>query len=194
MSDLFHVDVPDRFIDSVFDCFERVDRHIYQLLTKRPERMRRYIRRRYGTASAPAHLWLGVSVESDAFAWRVDMLRSIMVPVRFLSIEPMLGSVGHVRLDGIAWVIVGGESGARRRPLDPAWVRDVRDRCVAAAIPFFFKQWHKAGTGRVLDGRTWDEMPRADPASAGPRPPAISACDTAHVAGGVGIRGRAFKR
>jgi protein gp37 len=159
MSDLFHVNVPDCYIDQVFDCVERVDRHIYQLLTKRPERMRRYMRRRYGAAAAPAHLWLGVSVENNDFAWRVDMLRSISVSVRFLSIEPMLGPVDQVNFDDIAWVIVGGESGARRRAIDPAWVRDVRDRCAGGEIPFFFKQWHKAGTGRVLDGRTWGQMP-----------------------------------
>ncbi len=159
MSDLFHVDVPDSFIDSVFAEMESVDRHIYQLLTKRPERMRRYIRQRYGVRSVPSHIWLGVSVESNAYAWRVDMLREIRVEVRFLSVEPMLGPVDGVNLDGIAWVIAGGESGRSYRPLQIDWVRDLRDRCLTRGVNFFFKQWHKGNTGRLLDGRTWDEMP-----------------------------------
>jgi len=171
MSDLFHAAVPDEYIDEVFACIEHVDHHVYQLLTKRPERMRRYMRRRYGSASAPAHLWLGVSVENNDYAWRVDMLREINVPVRFLSIEPLLGPVDRVGLTGIGWVIVGGESGPRRRSVDVDWIRDLRDRCVTAGIPFFFKQWHKAGTGRLLDGRTWDELPAiGQPRGTAPRP------------------------
>jgi protein gp37 len=159
MSDLFHVDVPDTYIDQVFERMERVDRHVYQLLTKRPERMQRYARRRYGTASTPSHIWFGTSIESGSYAWRGDMLRKVNAPLRFLSVEPMIGPIDDVDLKGIGWVIVGGESGPGRRPLSIEWVRDVRDRCVWAGIPFFFKQWHKAGTGRELDGRTWDEMP-----------------------------------
>jgi protein gp37 len=159
MSDLFHRDVPDEYIDNVFDVMERVERHIYQILTKRPERMRRYLTKRYREGPAPANIWMGVSVESNAFAWRVDMLREAPAAVRFLSMEPLIGPVDTVQLDGIDWVIVGGESGPGRRAMEPAWVRDVRDRCRVLKIAFFFKQWHKAGTGRELDGRTWDEMP-----------------------------------
>ncbi len=159
MSDLFHRDVPDAYLDKVFGRMEDVDRHTYQVLTKRPERMRRYVRRRYAGASVPAHIWLGTSVEANDVAWRVDMLREIDVPVRFLSIEPMIGPVDRVSFDGVGWVIVGGESGTRRRAMDPEWVRDVRDRCVAGGVKFFFKQWHKKRSGRLLEGRTWDEMP-----------------------------------
>lgn len=159
MSDLFHVDVPDEYIDQVFIQMETVDRHVYQLLTKRPERLRRYVRRRYATKRAPRNIWFGVSVESGKYAWRADMLRGVNADTRFLSIEPMIGSVDEVSFEGIGWVIVGGESGPGKRPIDPDWVRAVRDRCVAAQIPFFFKQWHKAGTGRMLDERTWDESP-----------------------------------
>ena len=159
MSDLFHVDVPDSYIDEVFRRMETVDRHIYQLLTKRPERMRRYVNRRYKKALVPDNVWFGVSVESNKYAWRAQMLREITARVRFLSIEPMIGAVDKVSFEGVGWVIAGGESGPGRRRLDPAWVRDVRDRCVTAGIPFFFKQWHKANTGRELDGKTWDELP-----------------------------------
>lgn len=160
MSDLFHRDVPDAYIDRVFDVMERVERHVYQLLTKRPERMRRYLRARYRGRTVPEHIWVGVSVESNAYAWRVDMLRDCPASIRFLSMEPCIGPVDAVGLDGIGWVIVGGESGPGKREMDPAWVRNVRDRCVALGVAFFFKQWHKAGTGRQLDGRTWDEMPQ----------------------------------
>jgi protein gp37 len=161
MSDLFHADVSDGYIGEVFDRMEAVDRHVYQLLTKRPERMRRYLRRRFGEAVVPPHIWVGVSVESNDYAWRADMLREVRAQVRFLSIEPMLGPVDQVSLDGIGWVILGGESGPSHRPMEAAWVRALRDRCASADISFFFKQWHKARTGRLLDGRTWDEMPRS---------------------------------
>lgn len=160
MSDLFHAGVPDAYIDQVFERMEHVDRHTFQLLTKRPERMRRYVKRRYGARkTAPANIWFGVSVENNDYAWRANMLREVNAEVRFLSVEPMIGPIDKVDLAGIAWVIVGGESGPGMRPLDPAWVRDVRDRCMRESIAFFFKQWHKANTGRELDGRTWDEMP-----------------------------------
>lgn len=159
MSDLFHRDIPDNYVDDVFSEMETVDRHIYQVLTKRPERMRRYVRSRYGSRTVPGQIWLGVSVESEAYAWRVDMLRDVPASIRFLSIEPMLGPVEAVSLEGISWVIVGGESGPRHRGMDAQWVREVRDRCVGSKIAFFFKQWHKAGSGRALDGRTWDEFP-----------------------------------
>jgi protein gp37 len=159
MSDLFHAAVPDAYIDRVFERMEHIDRHVYQLLTKRPERMRRYIRRRYDGGPVPAQIWLGVSVENNAYAWRADMLRSVNAHVRFLSVEPMIGPIDHVDLNDISWVIVGGESGVRYRPMSIEWVREVRDRCITMNIPFFFKQWHKRDTGRMLDGRTWDAQP-----------------------------------
>ena len=159
MSDLFHADVPDAYIDRVFEQMEAVDRHIYQLLTKRPERMRRYVRKRYGKSVAPEQIWFGTTIESGDYAWRADMLREVNAKTRFLSIEPMIGPVDAVDFSGIGWIIVGGESGPGKRPMDVQWARDVRDRCLASGIPFFFKQWHKAGTGRMLDGRTWDGMP-----------------------------------
>lgn len=159
MSDLFHAGVPDEYIDQVFQRMESVNRHRYQLLTKRPERMRRYFKRRYGSFSAPPQIWAGVTIESGRYAWRAEMLREVHAAVRFLSIEPMIEPVDDVDLAGIGWVICGGESGPRRRPIDPKWVTALRDRCVAAKIPFFFKQWHKAKSGRLLDGRTWDELP-----------------------------------
>ncbi len=159
MSDLFHRDVPDKYIDRVFERMEATDRHVYQLLTKRPERMKRYLGKRYGQGACPPHIWIGTSVESNAYAWRAETLRNIRAEVRFLSVEPMLGPVGGVKLEGIGWVIAGGESGPGFRPLHVQWVRDLRDRCVAGNIAFFFKQWHKGKTGRLLDGCTWDEMP-----------------------------------
>ncbi|HTU69561.1 MAG TPA: phage Gp37/Gp68 family protein [Candidatus Baltobacteraceae bacterium] len=159
MSDLFHRFVPDEYIDQVFDRMELVDHHVYQVLTKRPERLRRYARKRYGKRAIPMHIWLGVSIENNDYAWRADMLREVNAQVRFLSVEPMLGPIDRVALDEMSWVIVGGESGPRYRPMEETWVREVRDRCKKQKIAFFFKQWHKAGTGRLLDGKTWDEMP-----------------------------------
>ncbi|MDB5071593.1 MAG: Phage protein Gp37/Gp68 [Candidatus Eremiobacteraeota bacterium] len=159
MSDLLHRDIPDWYIDKVFDVMEDVNHHIYQLLTKRPERLRRYIAKRYATRAVPDNIWIGTSVEDNSSAWRADMLRSLNSAVRFLSIEPMLGPVDRVSLTNIDWVIVGGESGPVRRAMELAWVRDIRDRCTRSNIPFFFKQWHKAGTGRMLDDETWDQMP-----------------------------------
>jgi protein gp37 len=159
MSDLFHVDVPDEYIDQVFNLMDQVDRHIYQLLTKRPERMRRYLKKRYAGSLIAPHIWIGVSIENNDYAWRADMLRETPAMIKFLSIEPMLGPVDRVLFDGIDWVIVGGESGPRYRVMDADWVRDVRDRCIRDGVSFFFKQWHKQNTGRVLDGSTWDQQP-----------------------------------
>lgn len=170
MSDLFHRDVPDAFIRDVFFEMLATPRHIFQVLTKRPDRMRSFVRRYYselmelGPLGMPGyeHIWLGTSVESNDYAWRADMLRDILAPVRFLSIEPMLGPVDKVSLTGIHWVICGGESGPGARPIDLAWVRELRDRCVTGGWPFFFKQWggvHKKAAGRELDGRTWDQFP-----------------------------------
>ncbi|HEY3482237.1 MAG TPA: phage Gp37/Gp68 family protein [Streptomyces sp.] len=157
MSDLFHARVPLDFLRQVFAVIEATPQHTYQVLTKRPGRARRLA----PLLPWPENLWFGVSVEDDRVAHRVDDLRAIPAAVRFLSCEPLLGPL-DVDLTGIGWVIAGGESGRHARPVDPAWVTRLRDRSVAAGIPFFFKQWGgrtpKAG-GRVLGGRTWDEMP-----------------------------------
>ena len=158
MSDLFHKDVPDEFVRRAFDTMLRADWHTYQVLTKRPQRLARLA----PTLPWPPHVWIGVSVESNEYAWRADFLRQVPAAIRFISAEPLLGPVDQLDLSGIQWVITGGESGAGFRRCDAAWVRDVRDRCVAAGVAYFHKQWGgrtpKAG-GRVLDGRTWDEFP-----------------------------------
>ena len=162
MSDLFHKHVPAQFIDQVFDVMEEADRHVFQVLTKRSSVMRKYLRRRYGARLAPQHIWCGVSVEDQAAAARVRHLRQAPLSTRFLSIEPLLGPIGNLNLTGIAWVIVGGESGPHARPMQPAWVCRIRDRCVRERVPFFFKQWGshtpKAG-GRVLDGIEYNGLP-----------------------------------
>jgi protein gp37 len=156
MSDLFHELVLWEYIDQVFDVMERAERHTFQVLTKRPERMRALAR------PVPANVWLGTSIENDRWVSRADHLRETRPAIRFLSCEPLLGPLPSLDLAGIDWVIVGGESGIGHRPIHPDWVRDLRDRSVAAGVPFFFKQWGgrtpKAG-GRELDGRTWDEYP-----------------------------------
>jgi protein gp37 len=162
MSDLFHKKVPREFVDSVFDTMENADWHVFQLLTKRSSRMRDYVNARYGNRPAPNHIWLGVSVEDGTKLSRARHLRETKCGVRFLSVEPLIGSIGKIDLAGIHWVIVGGESGPRARPMQVNWAREVRDQCVEAKVPFFFKQWGgfrpKAG-GRELDGRKWDEFP-----------------------------------
>ena len=155
MSDLWHKHVPENYVDRVFDVMERAPRHTFQVLTKRSTRMRRYLRRRYGTSAAPAHIWCGVSIEDRAALSRLRHLREAPAAVRFLSLEPLLGSLGGFELEGVSWVIVGGESGPGARPMAVEWVREVRDLCRDAAVPFFFKQWGgsspKSG-GRILDG------------------------------------------
>jgi len=157
MSDLFHADVPLGFITDVFDVMRSTPQHRYQVLTKRSRRLAQFADR----LDWPANLWMGVSVESQRYAFRADHLREVPAAVRFLSIEPLLGPV-DLDLDGIDWVIVGGESGRHARPMNPVWVRHLRDTCVGAGTPFFFKQWGgrspKSG-GRELDGRTWDQYP-----------------------------------
>jgi len=169
MSDLFHKNVPLEFVDRVFKTMETANHHTFQLLTKRSSRFRDYINRRYQTTSAPRHIWLGVSVEDAQRKSRINHLRSAAATVRFLSIEPLIGPVGTLDLDGIHWVIVGGESGPRSRPISQEWVRDIRDQCVEANVAFFFKQWGgyrpKSG-GRELDGREWNEFPISDHAIA----------------------------
>ena len=185
MSDLFHARVPDAFIASVFAVMAVTPQHTYQVLTKRPRRMRALLASDafcsqvgaavgalgLGTAADRAPLpwpapnvWLGTSIENDDYTWRADCLRQVPAAVRFLSLEPLLGPLPSLSLDGIGWVIAGGESGPGCRPLDRAWVREIRDRCASQDAAFFFKQvggpTPKAG-GRQLDGRTWDEYPAA---------------------------------
>jgi len=160
MSDLFHEGVPKEFILRVFDVIRRARQHQFQILTKRDERLVEVC----STIQVPSNAWLGVSVENQKYTKRIDRLCKVDAAVRFLSVEPLLGPIADLNLDGIHWVIVGGESGHHARPMDPAWVRSIRDQCADAAVPFFFKQWggkRKHLTGRVLDGRTWDEMPLA---------------------------------
>ena len=160
MSDLYHEDVPDQFIQDVFDTMVRAQWHTFQVLTKRAERLAKLAPR----LPWPPNVWQGVSIENDSYTWRIDHLRKVPAAVRFLSIEPLLGPVPNLPLEGIHWVIVGGESGPQYRPIDAAWVRDIRRQCKASRVPFFFKQWGgptAKSRGRLLDGRTWDEAPRA---------------------------------
>jgi len=158
MSDLFHARVPVGFVRDVFTVIAETSQHTYQILTKRSTRLRRVADR----LDWPANLWMGVSVEDASVLHRVDDLRAVPAAVRFVSCEPLLGPLDTINLDGIGWVIAGGESGPQHRPVDPAWVANLRDRCAAEKVPFFFKQWGgrtpKQG-GRQLDGRTWDQMP-----------------------------------
>lgn len=160
MSDLFHERVDLSFIAEVFAVMADCPQHTFQVLTKRSKRLATTARR----LPWPSNVWMGVSVENDRYRFRADHLRTVGAAVRFLSVEPMLGPVGKLDLTGIHWVIAGGESGHQARPVDPGWVRDLRDRCQDAGVAFFFKQWGgrtpKAG-GRSLDGRTWDETPDA---------------------------------
>ena len=162
MSDLFHKQIPKAFIDRVFDTMERADWHVFQVLTKRSSLMRRYVNARYPDDGAPAHIWLGTSVEDGTKLSRVRHLRETAAKVRFLSVEPLIGPIKTLDLTGIHWVIVGGESGPRARPMQLEWARTVRDLCIAAEVPFFFKQWGgfrpKSG-GRMLDDREWSEWP-----------------------------------
>ncbi len=158
MSDLFHDDVPLAFIRKAFDVMHRADWHEYQLLTKRASRLRELD----ADLAWAQHIWMGVSVENARFVERIDHFRATGAHVKFLSLEPLLGPLPRLDLHGIDWVIVGGESGPRARPIEASWVLDLRDQCRDAGIAFFFKQWggvFKSRTGRDLDGRTWDEMP-----------------------------------
>lgn len=159
MSDLFHKDVPQQYIASCFDVMKRARQHTFQILTKRPERAAEFADR----LPWPKNVWMGTSVENAAYVSRITDLQAIPAHVRFLSVEPLLGPIPRLPLAGIHWVIVGGESGPGARPMKKEWVYQIRDRCVARGVPFFFKQWggvQKSVHGRVLDGRTWDEMPR----------------------------------
>jgi protein gp37 len=157
MSDLFHPKVPSPFIRQVFDVMAEAEHHTFQVLTKRPKRAAALS----GDLCWSPNVWMGTSIESQPFVSRADDLRRVPSAVRFLSLEPLLGPL-QLDLEGIGWVIVGGESGPHARPPDAMWVRDIRDVCVMTGVPFFFKQWGgrtpKAG-GRTLDDRTWDGMP-----------------------------------
>jgi protein gp37 len=141
MSDLFHKQIPAKFVSRVFDTMERANWHTYQVLTKRSSLLQKFVNERYRHRDAPGHIWLGVSVENRQATSRICHLQRANAGVRFLSIEPLIGPVGELNLEGIHWVIVGGESGPRARPMDPAWAIDVRNQCVAAGVAFFFKQW-----------------------------------------------------
>ncbi len=158
MSDLFHEAVPAEYIKKVFEVMVKADWHIFQILTKRAERLAKLA----PELPWPSHIWQGVSIDNQTYTKRVVHLQKVPAAVRFLSVEPLLGSIPHLPLDGIHWVIVGGESGPRHRPIKPEWVREIKKQCLAARVSFFFKQWGgrtpKSG-GRVLDGRTWDQMP-----------------------------------
>lgn len=162
MSDLFHKHIDKEFIDLVFETMETVDWHIYQVLTKRSSVMRNYLRSRYADRSVPDHIWCGVSVEDQSAISRIQHLRKTPVGVRFLSLEPLIGPIKDIDLEGISWVIVGGESGPHARPIKTEWVRDIRDSCAKAEVPFFFKQWGgrtpKSG-GRELEGVEHNAMP-----------------------------------
>ncbi len=162
MSDLFHKEVPWAFVERVFDTMESAHWHTYQILTKRSSRMRNFVNKRYKDTMAPSHIWLGTSIEDGTKVSRVRHVQQMAAGVRFLSVEPLIGPVGKLDLAGIHWVIVGGESGPRARPMKIEWAREVRDQCLAAGVPFFFKQWGgfrpKSG-GRCLDGREWSQFP-----------------------------------
>lgn len=158
MSDMFHAEVPVEFIIKVFDVMRSASWHRFQVLTKRSERLLSL------SDQLPwaENIWMGVSVENDAYTNRIDHLRETRARIKFLSLEPLLGPLDGLRLNGIDWVIVGGESGPGARPMKPEWVTSLRDQCVEANVPFFFKQWGgvwKKKFGRLLEGRTWDQMP-----------------------------------
>lgn len=161
MSDLFHRDVPTTFIQDVFSVMNEADWHTYQVLTKRSDRLAKIA----PLLDWPPHVWMGTSVENDAVKQRIEQLQSTPAQVKFLSLEPLLGPLQNLALDGIHWVIVGGESGPGARPMQAEWVRDIRDQCITQNVPFFFKQWggaNKKKAGRTLDGRTWNQMPELE--------------------------------
>lgn len=159
MSDLFHKDVPAEYVQAVFDVMRRAHWHRFQVLTKRAERLAAM----NSEICWPQNVWMGVSVESASYVSRIDKLRATDAWVKFLSIEPLLGALPSLNLQGIDWVIVGGESGPGARPMQADWVREIREQCAKVKVAFFFKQWggtNKKRAGRLLDGRTWDGMPR----------------------------------
>jgi protein gp37 len=158
MSDLFHEDVSAEFVGKIWDVMRRTPQHTFQILTKRPDRMRAIV----SQYDVLPNAWLGTSVENEEFLFRIDELREVPAVVRFISFEPLLGSVAQARLQNIHWAIVGGESGPRARPMHEKWVREIKAKCREDGVAFFFKQWggkNKKKTGRQLSGRTFDEMP-----------------------------------
>lgn len=160
MSDLFHKDVPTDYIQRVFDVMRRAHWHRFQVLTKRAQRLSRLSRE----IDWPPNVWMGVSVESSEYTFRIDYLRETRAAVKFLSLEPLLGPLPALNLQDIDWAIVGGESGPGARVMHAEWVISIRDQCLKANVPFFFKQWggtNKKRSGRLLEDKTWDEMPRA---------------------------------
>jgi protein gp37 len=166
MSDLFHEAVPSRFIEEVFLTMNRARQHCFQILTKRSERLVNLADRFVWTPN----IWMGVTVEKAKYVDRIDALRGVPAAVRFLSLEPLLGAIPDLPLQGIDWVIVGGESGPGARPVRPEWVTDIRDQCLRASTAFFFKQWggvRKKAAGRELEGRIWNEWPGAKLAFSG---------------------------
>lgn len=159
MSDLFHKAVPTDFIEAVFDVMNRASHHTFQVLTKRPGRVAQLA----GRLTWTPNIWLGTSIEHERWIGRLAQLQETPAAVRFLSLEPLLGPLPSLSLDAIDWVIVGGESGPGARKMEANWVRDIRDACIADDVPFFFKQWggvFKKKTGRLLDSREWNQMPK----------------------------------
>lgn len=159
MSDLFHENVPLDFILRIFDVMRRGHWHQFQVLTKRAERLLEFDH----NIDWPENVWMGVSVETSKYIHRIDLLRNTHAAIKFLSLEPLLGPLPNLPLADIDWVIVGGESGPHARPMHADWVREIRNQCLHAGVPFFFKQWggtNKKKTGRILDNRVWDELPR----------------------------------
>ena len=160
MSDIFHKDIPFDFISKVFNVMREVSHHRFQVLTKRSGRLLQLS----GKLPWPDNIWMGVTVESNDYTFRIDQLRQTDAAVKFVSFEPLLGPIPNINLEGIDWVIVGGESGPGARPMKPEWATDIRDQCLAADVPFFFKHWggiNNKKPGRTLGGQTWDEMPEA---------------------------------
>jgi protein gp37 len=158
MSDLFHKDVPFHFISKVFDVMRRASHHRFQILTKRSGRLLKLSSK----LTWPQNVWMGVTVENADCIFRINDLRKTGASIKFISFEPLLGPIHNLDLDGIDWTIVGGESGPKARPMKPEWVTNIRDQCLLEKVPFFFKQWggvNKKKSGRMLDGRTWDDMP-----------------------------------
>jgi protein gp37 len=158
MSDLFHEDIPFDYLNSVFDVMNQADWHLFQVLTKRADRLEATNK----VLKWTSNIWMGVSVENRDHQWRIDCLRRIQAHIKFLSLEPLLGALPNLVLDGIDWVIVGGESGPGARPMKKEWVMQIRDQCLLHRVPFFFKQWggfNKKRTGRRLEGRLWSEYP-----------------------------------
>jgi protein gp37 len=159
MSDLFHKNVPLEFIQKVFDVMNRTPWHTYQVLTKRSGRLKELSKK----LEWSKNIWMGVSVENQEYTYRIEDLRNTGAYIKFLSVEPLMGPIRKLKLKNIRWVIVGGESGPKARPMKEEWVLEIKDQCKEAEVPFFFKQWggvNKKKTGRSLQGKTWDELPK----------------------------------